>query len=1139
MDVLLHCDFETGEPVGVWFEGAAAERACVYTDGLMEAQGRSSVVDNYPPHLPWAEICDRLARSSQYFDRWVWLTDADDPEDALEQARRRWAGVKTATSSSRWIAEARRERFRRGHAVGVAAKALGGDARSWGVRRKYPSMHQLFTDPSEERLVVVVPSGEPPTAIDAALATGLAVQGDRDLHVVLPDDEREVRGVVEPVWEATRRRLPFVCTPVRLWVHADGEVTAAPAPSKAVAIARTRRDITLPTGVHDLGDRADWVATLAGWADQHLYLEPAHRSAYLAWHADGRQVLKLQRMGQGHGRGIRVTAGIDYSAHREVDEHATTVELLGPLTSDQSRRIREAVERAIAARGDSDVEDLEAMLQARLATPTGLAALGLTSVLREVPATRPGSRRAFVDLLGADKNGNIHVIETKFGRHRMLGLQALDYWVWAVEHRAELAGLLHATGAKVADDPRILLDVVVGTRKDDEKIPDVRLLLPQLEALDGQISWRIGVVHGWRDPDATPTVAWHRRGQSTPDGVEREGPARFAWRMESHLRAYATARGESKRPPLLDTIEAGVIAPARPALQAVRAAGDAHRWLHHVRSSQAFALNLFGGLTEAQLVEVISRIDPSIVACDPPVFEYTDPDDELREATSASPHATQIDVRLDGRTRDGERHALLIEVKLSEDGFGGCSAAEAPANDRTDLCATTAPFGGDVDDCFQLRNHDREHRRRYDQYLPVSDVAGGNHACPYRELNQPMRIAALARVLVARGEADRATVVLCAHDDHEAVWRRWAEAEQAIPWDSRHRAADLSASCVVAAREPEERRELEDRYLLTQSGPTPARQSGMRPSLGEADIDESMTDDSTGAGHMRVVRTDPPRWLSPGGPAPDQDVWRELSADQAEWGFAIPQMYRVLASPDAGHEFLRAPREGDDLSVAAGYWSALLHLLTYSFGWIRPERGLLTWHLYGDPTDDVRLEMLARVWAADDMLDWFHAWTHDRPITDIADRIGELTGFVDDDEDSITTPGWADDQKDLADHSGIPAPCGHGGWDPLHLSAHLAGPLEEPTGDVTLVRTDRSRRRAVLLTDSMVGWYRALCTEGADLPDVGDRSWHVEVVVRSVGSLGVFRRSRVTGIWFSGPHRYHWIGIAKHTWIHPPPLWQP
>lgn len=291
---------------------------------------------------------------------------------------------------------------------------------------------------------------------------------------------------------------------------------------------------------------------------------------------------------------------------------------------------------------------------------------------------------------------------------------------------------------------------------------------------------------------------------------------------------------------------------------------------------------------------------------------------------------------------------------------------------------------------------------------------------------------------------------------------------------------------------------------------------------------------------LSIARIAPPSWLSIGSVASvDDRRWHELSGEQAEWGYAIPQMFRILNSPHAGHPLVRAPVKGDDPAVAAAYWSALLHLLTYSLGWIRPERGILAWHLTGNPVDDLRLQLLAEVWGADGMLDWFHTWTHGRAIEPTTRRFSELTGFVDDDEDTPTTPGWHDDQKTIADRSGVPAPCSHGGYDPLHLSNHLSGPIEEPPRTVSMIRTDKPHHRAVLLTDSMVGWYSALCREGAVLPDLGNRSWHVEVVVRPVGSLGVFRRSRETGIWFSGRHRYHTLGIGKHTWKNPPPIWQP
>ena len=58
----------------------------------------------------------------------------------------------------------------------------------------------------------------------------------------------------------------------------------------------------------------------------------------------------------------------------------------------------------------------------------------------------------------------------------------------------------------------------------------------------------------------------------------------------------------------------------------------------------------------------------------------------------------------------------------------------------------------------------------------------------------------------------------------------------------------------------------------------------------------------------------------------------------------------------------------------------------------------------------------------------------------------------------------------------------------------------------------------------MIGWYRALAEMGARLPHLEERSWHVDIVVKPVGSLGTYRQSRATGLWFSGPHRLHLVG---------------
>jgi hypothetical protein len=67
-------------------------------------------------------------------------------------------------------------------------------------------------------------------------------------------------------------------------------------------------------------------------------------------------------------------------------------------------------------------------------------------------------------------------------------------------------------------------------------------------------------------------------------------------------------------------------------------------------------------------------------------------------------------------------------------------------------------------------------------------------------------------------------------------------------------------------------------------------------------------------------------------------------------------------------------------------------------------------------------------------------------------------------------------------------------------------------------------RRAVLVVSSFPSWRRELGEFGAGLPDLGERSWRVEVFDRKVGFLGLLRKSRVSGLWFQGKHRVHAAG---------------
>lgn len=283
-------------------------------------------------------------------------------------------------------------------------------------------------------------------------------------------------------------------------------------------------------------------------------------------------------------------------------------------------------------------------------------------------------------------------------------------------------------------------------------------------------------------------------------------------------------------------------------------------------------------------------------------------------------------------------------------------------------------------------------------------------------------------------------------------------------------------------------------------------------------VQQRMEDEVPAPSKFRIERVSAPR---PPGAGTTQD---DATGEQFEWGYAIPWMFRALASPLTNERMPAAPKRHDDVYAATGYWVSLLHLLSYSFGWARPDHGLHWWFEAGKPVDDdPRLQLLSELWDADGQLDWFAAQLSSMtaamstfPLAPLAD----VTGYQNRMAENSFDRGWIEAQRSAAASSGIPSPISDSG-DPLHLSYHCSAPLQEPVGEAVLLRSGPDQRQAVLRLDSMVGWYRALAEQGATLPELHGRSWLVDVVVRPVGWLGTYRQSRTSDLWFAGRHRFH------------------
>lgn len=281
-----------------------------------------------------------------------------------------------------------------------------------------------------------------------ALAHGLYQAGSRRLVLVAPTGEAET----------TAQRIPWLVSPIELWVY-DNDNNASRVRCGKEQAMDAISDV-LETNAHDLGDRKTWVEPLLKWAEK-ANLAEAHRKSYLAWHCQGRMVLRIWR-----GRGsVKVTAGVNYSTPREDRPTPTEDEFAGPAPETAIAALISAADRAVRnRRSGEDDENAEHRMQAALETAP--EKIGVVAMFREFPAIRKG-RRAYVDFLAVDDSKRLHVVETKIGHDNEIVLQALDYWIWAKKHLTELSEHLDAD-----HDVAPCIDFVIQRKGSDRELLD-------------------------------------------------------------------------------------------------------------------------------------------------------------------------------------------------------------------------------------------------------------------------------------------------------------------------------------------------------------------------------------------------------------------------------------------------------------------------------------------------------------------------------------------------------------------------------------------------------------------------------------------------------------------------------------------
>jgi len=221
----------------------------------------------------------------------------------------------------------------------------------------------------------------------------------------------------------------------------------------------------------------------------------------------------------------------------------------------------------------------------------------------------------------------------------------------------------------------------------------------------------------------------------------------------------------------------------------------------------------------------------------------------------------------------------------------------------------------------------------------------------------------------------------------------------------------------------------------------------------------------------------------------------------------IPYLHRALANAEGATEVPVMPRRpwlDESFRDVIAYWEGAYYALLYLLGWSNPAQGLLWFYQNGkQPLGEPVLEAIKAIWDNEGQLSLLAAW------------LWKNERGVD--------PGpqwWHEFERQFPqDRMTYPNPF-YGGGNPLHLRHIKAADSNVPFCGRLLAGTSKERT-AVLLLERATGWYFQLGQQGARLPVLQGRSWHVDVVVKPIGWLGMFRQSRSTGRWFRGKHSVH------------------
>lgn len=254
---------------------------------------------------------------------------------------------------------------------------------------------------------------------------------------------------------------------------------------------------------------------------------------------------------------------------------------------------------------------------------------------------------------------------------------------------------------------------------------------------------------------------------------------------------------------------------------------------------------------------------------------------------------------------------------------------------------------------------------------------------------------------------------------------------------------------------------------------------------------------------------------------PVADDWRahdgELVSDTTPWSLGIGPMFHTLAGWDSAWLMGKGMMKGEQWN-AISYWTPLVHLVLGPLGWSDPAVGVARWILLGMPNETPELSLMAKVWGPDALMyfgqrDWV-------PLSYGASGLQY-------EPSSYPIGNIYEDSESAADYHRC---------DELHMGAHIMIQMFAPTGPqrtsprVYMHRGEPRESKFVLELSRSAGWRSALQVAGETLwKQFHGSQVEITVLAPPLGSLGTFRRSPATRLWYSGSEEAHLLGHSRSS----------